>query len=119
MFNLWRICVGIVVVLTFIYRLAFHDSIASNFETPPGYSSAKSIARIEAEERRDFEKALNETPIEKKVETPPQIKSKSPVQAVSAATKTFLKNVKKLASKKLLPKKLAKLLKFKSKKEIQ
>jgi hypothetical protein len=115
---LWRISVAIVVVLTFLYRLAFHDSRVSNFETPPGYSAAKSIAQIEAEEKRDFEKALDETTKEKKVETT-QIKIKSPIQAVSVATKTFLKSVKKLASRKLVSKKLAKLFKFKSKKEIQ
>lgn len=46
------------VVLTLIYRLIFNDSIASNYEVPPGYSAPQSIAQIEAEEQKAFETAL-------------------------------------------------------------
>lgn len=48
------------VLFALIYRWAFNDSIASNYEAPPGYSAPKSIALIEAEEKIAFEKALAE-----------------------------------------------------------
>jgi len=117
---LWRIGVGIVVVLIFFYRVVFHDSIASNFETPPGYSAAKSIAQIEANEQKAFEKALIETTQEKvKVAEASPVKSKSPAQTVSVVTKKLMKSVKNFTPKKWLSKKLAKLTKLKWKKEIR
>ena len=125
---LWRMGVGIVVVLTFLYRLAFHDSRVSNFETPPGYSAAKSIAQIEADEQKAFEKALTETGQEKdkdkdkdkeRVAEASPVKSKSPAQTVSVVTKKLMKSVKNFTPKKWLSKKLAKLSKLKWKKEIR
>lgn len=74
--------IALMVILSLLYRLAFNDSIASNYETPPGYSAPKSIAQIEEEERLAFEKALSESTQEK-----------------PAPVKIFKPKVRKLATK--------------------
>lgn len=75
----------LMVILSLLYRLAFNDSIASNYETPPGYSAPKSIAQIQEEERIAFEKALAENTVNSETVKP-----------------VVEKKVRKLATRKLI-----------------
>ena len=54
----FKVLIALMLILSLLYRLAFNDSIASNFDLPPGYSAPKSIAQIENEERLAFKQAL-------------------------------------------------------------
>ena len=64
----------LLVILNLLYRLAMNDSIASNYETPPGYLAPKSIAQIEEEERIAFEKAMAASSFVAKESPPPRRK---------------------------------------------
>jgi len=87
MYSNFKWPIALMVILSLLYRLAFNDSIASNYETPPGYSAPKSITQIEDEERLAFEKALAES-------TPPVPLKIEPVKVKRLAKnkKHFLKN---------------------------
>jgi len=88
----FKIGIGTLIIFALIYRLIFNDSIASNYEVPPGYSAPKSIAQIQAEEQKAFETAL--------AQALPQ-EAPTPV----AEMKTM-----KIVRKKTVPRKLAKMV---------
>jgi hypothetical protein len=98
--NRLKLGLAIFVIFALLFRLICNDSIASNYEVPPGYSAPKSIVEIEAQEKREFEKALAEASV-------PKEEVKSNPQTVDA------KQVKVLTLKKTAKRKLAKWVQFK------
>ncbi len=103
-----KFAMGFLVLSTVLYRIIFNDSIASNFETPSGYSAPQSIAEIEKEEERQFKKALSEaTPPEIIVPISPQTEGVA-TPALSMAKKA-LKLTKNLSAKRIQKRRLAKL----------
>lgn len=95
---------GALVLFALLYRLVFNDSIASNYEVPPGYSAPKSIAQIEAQEQKAFELAM--------AEALPQVTNVKEVKLEPVKppkVKSF-----KVATKKLARRKLAKLVSLKA-----
>lgn len=99
---------GSVFGVVLLYRIIFSDSLISNFETPPGYTPAKSIAQIEADEQKAFEKALAEVSAK-------DIASVAEIKTVPAELKTTRKTQKTPSTKvaSISNKKLAKKISFK------